>query len=274
MPRASVRVCSIMSDLQQYHEMKRTFHDAGFRAPQTSFEVFDNLNGNRYEPYSAFSAVLKSAQEPYVAFCHQDVRLNQGDDYRTLMHRIEELNRACPNWGVLGNAGMAPDWREIRRITDRWGTSTYAPLPARVLSLDANFLVVNRRSGVSFTNSLSGFHFHGLDICLDAHTKGVGCYVIDFHVTHLGKGETGREFRRAKKNLEAHWGKRFSLLLVPTTCTTVVLSRYAALRKILQHPERLRLFLRYSRTRMTTELTRLMTTNDGARETDVRQPVE
>ena len=61
------------------------------------------------------------------------------------------------------------------------------------MSLDENFIVVRGDARIGFSNDLSGYHFYGADICLNAAVAGWNAYVIDFHLAPPVGGKEGRE---------------------------------------------------------------------------------
>ena len=224
------RICTIVNDFEQYGRLQESFKAAGFTDQNTIFQYFDNSERNVYEPYSAFNTVLENADECHIIFCHQDVVLDQGHDFDYLLARIKEIDQLCPEWAVLGNAGVDTKFHLIRRITDPYGSDHFAPLPQRVISLDENLLITNPKAGVRFSSGLRGFHFYGVDICLNAIRQGRTCHVIDFHLTHLSGGNYDRRFSAAKALFEEYWGRHFSFTYVPTVTTTLLLTRYKPLR--------------------------------------------
>src|SRR2546423_9119907 len=93
-----------------YDEMRESFEQAGFTEEKCRYTLFDNTEGNRHEPYAAINAALDEGDEPYLVFCHQDVRADRGDGYQELLAAIRSLDSERPEWAVAGNAGVAPDF--------------------------------------------------------------------------------------------------------------------------------------------------------------------
>ena len=93
-------------------------------------------------------------------------------DSRTLLSAMDNLECRDPGWAVAGNAGGSASLEVVRRITDPSGVSTDHVLPARVHSLDENFLVIRTATGIGCSPELGGFHFYGVDFCLNALERG------------------------------------------------------------------------------------------------------
>ncbi len=155
-------VATLVNDRTQYAAMCASFRAHGF--DETCCEMIA-----AFDPPSAYSALnelLSRAKGRFVILCHQDVRLI-GDDRARLDQRLAELDALDSTWAVAGNAGGALPGKLAMRISDPHGEDrTLGTLPARVVSLDENFLVVKAASRVAFSRDLSGFHLYGADICL------------------------------------------------------------------------------------------------------------
>lgn len=188
--RIRYSVCTLVSKPDQYREMLESFQAGGFTSENSEFIYVDNSHGNKCDGYSATNRFLHVAQGEYVVLCHQDVRLH-ADRRNELDCKIDELNGIDPHWAVLGNAGGVKPGILAIRITDPKGKDTrLGRLPARVTSLDENFMVVRRAANLSVSRDLTGFHFYGTDLCMVAEMLGYRCYVVDFHLWHLGGAST------------------------------------------------------------------------------------
>lgn len=179
-------VCTLVTKPDQYREMLDSFRAGGFTPANSEFIYIDNSRNNKCDGYAGTNRFLHSARGEYVILCHQDVRL-LADNIEQLNRRVEELDKLDPLWAVFGNAGGRYPGCLAIRITDPKGENThYGKLPARVVSLDENFMVVRRGANLSVSRDLSGFHFYGTDLCVMAGILGYACYVVDFHLRHLG----------------------------------------------------------------------------------------
>ena len=215
--------------------MKSSFIDVNFDEKRCQYSFFDNTQSNTYEPYSTFNTIRPNTIEPYIIFCHQDLLLNQGHGFDQLVKVIEELDKLDPNWAVLGNAGININDETIIRVTDRYNLKHWsASFPQRVYSLDENFLVVKSSANVSCSSELRGFHLYATDLCLNAILKGYSCYVIDFHLTHLGRGNLNQDFWNLRKMFQKKWSREFNLYYVKTLCTFMFLSKIRLLQYIFE----------------------------------------
>jgi hypothetical protein len=103
-----------------------------------------------------------------------------------------------PNWGVVGAVGIAydPGTPTTRRAIGHWcdpnGYNRSSPLPARVQSLDEQWLGIRRSSGLRFDNRLPGFHCYGVDLCLQAEASGLASYAIDAFAWHKFRKSDGK----------------------------------------------------------------------------------
>ena len=124
-----------------------------------------------------------------------------------------------------GNAGGVSPGSLALRITDPHGADQHVgQLPARVMSLDENFIVVRRDARVGFSVDLSGFHFYGADICLNADVMGHSAYVVDFHLLHLSAGTKNLAFDDMEARFRAKWSRALAPRWMQTTCSLLRLS--------------------------------------------------
>jgi hypothetical protein len=209
---------TLVSDHAQYEAMRNTFLSGGFSGPNCEYLFVDNVRENQTSAYCGLNAILNAARGTYVILCHQDVRII-ADNRAMLDARLAELHRLDPDWGVAGNAGGIGPNKLAIRITDPHGENQrVGDLPAKVVSLDENFIVVRRDARLGFSYDLSGFHFYGTDICLNADVRGYNAYVIDFHLHHLSGGQLSAAFYESKKTFEAKWTRALRRRSVQTTC--------------------------------------------------------
>ncbi len=233
-PAKAFCIATVANNLTQYAEMRRSLAEAGFIEDRCRFVLFDNSAGNAYEPYSAINRALDQATEPYLIACHQDILLDQGPAFDQLVTQIELLNQKHPDWAVAGNCGGKSNLAEIYHLHDPNGFHHASPLPQQVQTLDENFLVIRRASGVRCSAELSGFHLYATDLCLHAAQLGFSCYVMDFYFTHLSGGNVGSDhFKAGLAEFRRHWDPEFRMYLVRTPCTFFYLSRYAVVRRLL-----------------------------------------
>lgn len=213
-------ICTLVSDLQQYQAMRESFRRHGFESEDCEYLQIDNTILNRKDAYAGLNQLLNEARGRYVILCHQDVRMiNDGrEELDAQLVRLEQID---PNWAVAGNAGGVRLGRLALRITDPHGKNTsVGDLPAKVTTLDENFIIVKRSVRIGFSRDLTGFHFYGADICLTADVLGYSSYVIDFHLEHLSPGTASAEFFAAKSAFRRKWSYAFRSRWLQTTCAT------------------------------------------------------
>jgi hypothetical protein len=216
-------ICTLVTRPEQYDDMLRSFQDRGFDAPDCEYVQIDNTRGNQFDGYGGCNLFLTVARGEFVIICHQDVLLI--DDRAALDRTLGELERLDPAWAVCGNSGgMAPGRRAIR-ITDPHGADQRTTrFPARVHSLDENFLVIRRSANLSASSDLTGFHLYGTDICILADVVGRSAYVIDFHVRHLSPGRRDDTLSAAREAMVAKYRRAFSSRWVMTPCELMFMS--------------------------------------------------
>ncbi len=189
-------VCTIVTNLDEFEEMKTSFEKCGFDQ-NCEYLVADNTKGNQFDAYTAINHFLKEAKGEFIVIVHQDVRCI--DQSAVLTRILQELSVKDPQWAVCGNAGAAGYHLDVRYIVNNGKTITHENLPARVFSLDENLLIIRRSANLVVSSDLHGFHFYAADLCLLADYLGYHCYVIPFMVEHLSLGNL--------KDLALHKGK-------------------------------------------------------------------
>jgi hypothetical protein len=216
---------TLVNDVDNYRQMHQSFVAGGFAAGECEYLVVDNTGSDQTSAYDGLTRLLAAARGRYVVLCHQDVRL-MADGRRELERRLDELEAHDPAWAVAGNAGGVAPGRLALRITDPHGSDRrVGTLPARVASLDENFIVVKRAASLGFSRDLTGFHLYGADICLVADVLGYSAYVIDFHLAHLSPGNKhSAAFQEAERAFHAKWSKALRSRFVQTTCALLGLS--------------------------------------------------
>ncbi|PPB85798.1 acyl esterase [Acinetobacter soli] len=209
---------TLVTRLDEYSEMIESAKKAGFDRDDIDFFYFDNKNSNDFDGYSGINYVLRDSKSEYIIFCHQDIIFNF-DGYEKFIKCIDELNSIDPKWAIAGNAGKTKDGRSRRKISDPHGVNqTFGPFPAKVISIDENFIVINNKYNVSCSYHISGFHLYGIDLCLNAINLGLSCYVIDFHLTHKSKGNLDKSFFKNIRHLRNIIEFRKKPIYYSTTC--------------------------------------------------------
>ena len=230
----SFLICTISNKREQYEEMKSSFVQAGFDEECCRYALFDNSCANAHDPYGTINKAVAEATEPYVIFCHQDVLLDKGAGFDDLVKQLHALDALDPRWAIAGNAGHTEDLALIIKIDDPNGVHNNGQFPHKVYSLDENFFVIKTASALRCSSSLSGFHLYATDLCLQAMSRDLSCYVLDFRLTHLSAGNPeSPDFYKALAALKRHWNQSFTLCLIQSPCTFFYLSRSRIIRRLL-----------------------------------------
>jgi len=229
-------ICTLVTNKQQYSDMLESFNEAGFYKDRCEYIYIDNSTRNKFDAYDGLNILLQAAKGKYIILCHQDLLLH---DHRIdrLDVIISEMNELDENWAVLGNAGGIVPGKKAIRITDPFygEDAKVGTFPARVFSLDENFMLVKRSSNLALSRDIGGFHMYGTDLCLIADILGFSTYVVDFHLHHIG-GEavkdlarsaiqTPTSFNSVKRRFVNKYQRAFRARWLQTTCTILYISR-------------------------------------------------
>ncbi len=226
-------VCTLVTNHAEYREMVDSFKAAGFSDENSEFLYIDNSETNHYDAFSGLNLFLSRAIGKYIIIVHQDVLLRY-DTLPLLEARMAELDRIDPSWGVLGNAGFFGFRQKFYRISDPWGENvSMGPFPARVETLDENFLLIKQEANLALSRDLSGFHMYGADLCTIASMLGWSAYVIDFHLYHKSGGNCNESFQKSREAFIAKYAKTGSFLALRTTCTILFVTPFAILNRLL-----------------------------------------
>jgi hypothetical protein len=229
-----IQVFTFVTDPDVYREMRRSFEHAGFTPERASFvELRSEGGGGEPEPYSTITELVATVREPFFILCHQDVRLDRGHGIDELLEAIRDLGARDGRWAIAGNAGGSRALRLIRSVSDPHGGGSGDALPARVHSLDENFLVIRSGTAVGCSPGLAGFHLYGTDFCLNALASGGRPYVVDFHLRHLSAGTRDDGYYAARNHFVSHWSTRYSARYVRTSVEVLFMSRWSVLRRVL-----------------------------------------
>lgn len=219
---------TLVNDIIEYEAMLQSFEKKGFSSQNSEYIYINNCDENKYDAYQGLNKIILSSRAKYIIMCHQDVILH-ADDLNVLIEKINQLNHIDPNWALAGNAGGVSEGVQVTRITDPHGINrSVGAFPCKVTSLDENFLILKRESGVAFSKDLRGFHFYGTDICITADILGYSSYVIDFHLMHLSAGKPNNVFYDAKKQFELKWANALRPRTIQTSVTIVDVDPFVA----------------------------------------------
>ncbi|MBL8578077.1 MAG: hypothetical protein JNK47_12685 [Mesorhizobium sp.] len=221
MSKVAYTIGTLVNDWGLYDQMLRSMRKRGF-GDDCEFITIDNSVANQGDGYAGLNDILNRASGRYVILCHQDVELV--DDGREQLDAcLAHLDAIDPTWALAGNAGASRFKHYHLYISDNFGARLHTGMPARVYSLDENFIVVKPEARLSFSRDLAGFHMYGPDICMIADVLGWSAYVIPFHLVHYGKALTGKPFADSKAAFITKWRRALRHRQMQTTVTYMVL---------------------------------------------------
>ena len=225
-PESEIRftIVSLVNDTAHFDALRESFRARGFTAPDCEYIYIDNTGPDQTCAYRGLNCALAAARGDYVLLCHQDLRLLT-DGRTQLEDRLRALSKEDPNWALAGNAGGIGPGQLSIRISDPHGSDRHVgKFPCKVQSLDENLIIVRRTARIGFSNNLSGFHFYGADICLNASQAGYAAYVIDFHLAHLSAGKKDAAFHDMERKFLRKWNNALKPRWIQTTCALVRIS--------------------------------------------------
>jgi hypothetical protein len=217
-------ICTMVTHPEQYANMLESFHARGFAGNDCEYLKVDNTRGNSLDAYQACNLFLSVARGDYIIICHQDIVLIE-DDRARLDCLIAELDRLDARWALLGNSGCKAPGRHAVRISDPHGENQRREtFPARVFSLDENFILVRRDANLCASHDLAGFHLYGADLCVTADVSGRTAYVVDFHLRHLSGGTNDASLTRTRSEFINKYAGAFRSRWVMTPSVMMFLS--------------------------------------------------
>jgi len=202
MPKYSVICCVSKPDILEDVLLKSITKQRGSH----DIEIIPVINNdNRYSASNALNVGLDSSRADYVIIAHQDVAILDGW-LEKLDNYISTLNN---DWAILGSAGIALKygsndvgkwggaieedtvaigsvWHDDKVLDDTpyWdGIKT----PTLAHCCDECLMVVDRRKGLRFDSQFHGFHFYGVDYCLQARAAGYQVLCADLPIIHYGR---------------------------------------------------------------------------------------
>jgi hypothetical protein len=171
-----------------------------------NIEIIPVLNNdNRYSASNALNIGIDTCRSDNIIIAHQDVRL-LGDWFTTLQGLLDTIS---DDWGVIGTAGIALKYgsRDIGRwggalvvdtvaVGSVWDNDLYDKMPpywdgtkdlVPAHCADECLIIVNRQTGLRFDPMYRGFHFYGVDMCLQARSAAYKVYCAHLPIVHYGK---------------------------------------------------------------------------------------
>lgn len=215
-------ICTLVTRQGEYREMVDSFIKAGF-VDDCEFLMIDNSGGNKADAFVAYNHFLEEARGQYVILCHQDILLSF-DRREVLDRRIVELDQVAPEWALLGNAGGVAPGVIAYRLSDPSGEYNSKLFPAKVQTLDENFIVAKRAARLSLSRDLGGFHFYGADLCLVAGILGWSAWVVDFHLYHKSRGSFTESFYDTSRAFAVKYQRALNQREIQTTCARICVS--------------------------------------------------
>ncbi len=216
-------ICTLVTKWDQYCAMIDSFVGAGFAPGLCEYLYIDNSAGNKADGYQGFNAFLNSAQGQYIILCHQDIALH--DRIEQLERCIRQIDQIDPTWALLGNAGSTEAGANVIRITDPSGSHTSDQLPARVQTLDENFILAKRSANLCVSHDLTGFHFYGADLCQVARALGCAAWVVNFSLYHGSSGCRDAAFFHSRKQVLEKYRRTYRLGTLQTPSVLLPLSK-------------------------------------------------
>lgn len=221
--RLRYSICTFVTRPSQYQEMVASFADHGFSDDDCEYLYIDNSEGNALDAYEGANLFLDRAQGETIILCHQDVLLLK-DGRAELDAALAHLSTVAPDWALCGNAGGVSPGHLALRISDPHGEDQRREsLPARVQSLDENFIVVRKSANLALSRDLKGFHLYGTELCVVAGVLGHSAHVIDFHLRHLSPGRKDAAFHQARWAMVQKYRRALRHRVVKTPSTVLVL---------------------------------------------------
>jgi hypothetical protein len=180
----------------------------------------------------AYNDAMAKMDAEILVCLHQDVFLPDNWENQALA-ALDGLKTV--KWGVLGVAGMQSVERGrviVGHLLDQ-GKEIGSPenLPIQVDTLDELLLIIRNDGQLRFDEGIPTTHLYGADICLEATSRGLGCFAISAYCHHnaIVCNRDTPEFRKAVKYMQKKWKRRLPFV---TTCTVVESKSVENLRRI------------------------------------------
>jgi GT2 family glycosyltransferase len=194
-------IVTIVNDKDQYinflNDVKKQKYD--YDVEIIALPNFDNLYTSAAE---ALNIGLDVSESEYVILCHQDLRVPE-NWLETIHEHIKNIRIKLDDFGVLGVAGSWNDKRGDGGISYLNDSNTIQakkvyPNFVEVQCLDEACLIVKKENSYRFdSQSFTGYHGYGSDLCLTYIVNGKKNFAINAPCDHLSDGI---------KNLSTHEG--------------------------------------------------------------------
>jgi hypothetical protein len=220
-------VCTLVTRHEEYLEMLNSFLSAGFTEDVCEYLLIDNSCENVMDAYDGINSFLQIAKGEYLILCHQDIVLNNNNDFALLNQKIAEITELDANWALLGNAGASARLYDRLAINISYSdgfVDKKGKLPKQVASLDENFIVVKSSANLSVSHDIGGYHLYGLDLCFIAAALGYTAFVIEFMLTHKSRGNVDASFSETLKRVKRKYVQFLKGRYINTTIARFYLS--------------------------------------------------
>lgn len=212
-----ISVCSLCRDDISAHSLYQ--HIRPLFSDDAEFLLITNSK-HEWDCYSAMRHFLQEAQGDLIIITHDDIRFGELS-LSLLLKRISEVSSRDPTAALFGIAGISRKGHKgVGHFHDASGEQLWGFYDGgQASSLDECFLVINRSKGINVSDDLSGYHFYGTDLCLNAMRSGLSCYAIDYPLIHQSAGSLNENFFTARDCFEKHLEKQGLNRFIKTTCT-------------------------------------------------------
>jgi len=190
---------------------------------------------NRYSASVALNIGLEVSNSDYVITVHQDVTLLQ--NWFEILD--DNISRLPSDWAVLGSAGIALEYGckdigvwggalnvDTVAVGSVWSsedTTSGNPDWAGAKELkqthcvDECLMVVNKKSNIKFDQKFNGYHFYGVDYCMQARSIAKKIYCSHLPIIHYGKYsasmDNNNRYWHFLRYLYSKWHYRYPELL-------------------------------------------------------------
>ena len=198
-------IITCVSNTQIYDDILLKSVHSVRRKHDIEFIPILNTN-NQYSAAHAFNVGMEVAKSDKLILVHQDVQLLGTDWFRSLNLILDSLP---DDWAIFSAAGISKKYG--RNDIGKWGGSISAPTVAvgsvwhsddelekkpywdgeketqEIYCADECLMILNKKHNLRFDPKFDGFHFYGVDICLQARAAGYKIYGGDLPIVHYGK---------------------------------------------------------------------------------------
>jgi hypothetical protein len=217
----SFSVCTLVKNKEKYQILLESLQKNNFCNDIDEILCIDNSLGNNHDCFSAIKKFVSIAKKNYIILAHDDIVFNL--DRKVLVRELEKKKSLDPKSAVFGVAGVYKNPLVgsghfiSHKGEENWGFRHNG----KVNTLDECCIIIDKASLVSVSDKITGYHFYGTDICINARKKGFSTYVIDYPITHKSKGNLDAHFLRSRQSYISHLRKNGNWDVVTTTCTSM-----------------------------------------------------